>query len=796
MESTRFFLCLARFSLLLTALIFFSKMPAVFAEQPTPKPATTSTPLQAFAGLQIKDPARTLKRLLKVQHLLDLDALTPLTAPFLPLLAPLRQGKAPKDLRSFFREAPTFFATIGLKLDHPINLVAYQQGKDIHALLSFEVDAHALERTIKSLALPIQLNAISTQTSLLLLPNQQVVGILHQHRAYIILSSQQKIAGAITPHIQSLLEPLVWKQPQRAESDFAALLEGHLCAPTSDFCAKFSLKGLHTPDSQFAQILLSAQRYIQGVSFHATVARKIKVGQHFHFSPKASPFLQLFRPQTALLPWLEKLPLHLGWFGRAHLSPEAISNLETTLKQEFPSYAKNIASEFLKVRMFIKGLQQVTGEDIEQLLKSLQGDYAGGFLWGKSMAGIAQSFRKNQQPFRGHLRGLFLALGFKTEAAATHFLPALTRLLTRFRPMIPYPFHIKIEKQGEQQLLQIHPQGIEPFYLTTHKNYLFFLGHKQTHEEMSAVWKGLAPSAASLFKTPTDTKAPFLKGSLSPFAAFAAKKNHSALFFHPRVARDLAEWLAPPPVRMLARNLWANLAFIGLSDRLTETTYTSEQVFSWSPKPLVSKDFLDNRAGLIKHHNMENQPNKANESPLSLSPVVALSLYTGNQLLPTMVLLAVAIPTYLRFTRQSKTSEAIVNLGAIAKGAIGSFHEEPSQDPKTGIDKPREFPCAGQGWICTPKALPCAKGNPLYTKKPSRWDHACWKKLSFEMHKEHYFRYCYKAEGSGFQSKAIIYAEADLDCDQIRSRYERRLHVDSKTGEVKVGNLLKFRPLE
>ena len=183
------------------------------------------------------------------------------------------------------------------------------------------------------------------------------------------------------------------------------------------------------------------------------------------------------------------------------------------------------------------------------------------------------------------------------------------------------------------------------------------------------------------------------------------------------------------------------------------------------------------------------KPPKLPSGP-SLIPAVGASFYTvafASPILGGMVS-AVAIPSYLKFIRKSKTSEASLNIKAIADGATAWFDAEHAD--QNGNPIPKQFPCRGKGWICTPKANPCHKGRALYSRNPNRWNHKCWRALKFGINKQHYFKYCYRATGIGTKSKFEIKAIGDLDCDTKTSLWTVKGHVDWRTGEVNRSNLV------
>ncbi|MCB9642835.1 MAG: prepilin-type N-terminal cleavage/methylation domain-containing protein [Myxococcales bacterium] len=185
------------------------------------------------------------------------------------------------------------------------------------------------------------------------------------------------------------------------------------------------------------------------------------------------------------------------------------------------------------------------------------------------------------------------------------------------------------------------------------------------------------------------------------------------------------------------------------------------------------------------------------------------------------ILAVVAIPTYMRFTRQSKTSEVSVNLAALSKGATGWYNDEHT-DTSTGNPVVRHFPTgrtqlstvnpsngetsltAALSWpssesdyiAARPTTPPCANGQSLYTKDSDRWSGLIWTRLQFGLDKAHYFQYQYSTSGTGHSSAYLVAARADLDCDRNYSNYRLLGKVNELTGEVEHSNIVKKDPLE
>lgn len=121
------------------------------------------------------------------------------------------------------------------------------------------------------------------------------------------------------------------------------------------------------------------------------------------------------------------------------------------------------------------------------------------------------------------------------------------------------------------------------------------------------------------------------------------------------------------------------------------------------------------------------------------------------------VLAAVALPSFSRYIRRSRTAEAVMNLQRIFAAQItynNEIHERslsgnfvnapvlPSSDPGSG-----KYPANVALWTASPE----------------------WGALGFAIEGSHYFQYESPGNGSGFS----VIARGDLDGDSVRSTFTR-----------------------
>ena len=121
------------------------------------------------------------------------------------------------------------------------------------------------------------------------------------------------------------------------------------------------------------------------------------------------------------------------------------------------------------------------------------------------------------------------------------------------------------------------------------------------------------------------------------------------------------------------------------------------------------------------------------------------------------ILAAVAVPAFLKYIRDSKTSEAEENLKSIGDGAIAYYQDDRAidttgQKTETVVYPPNDIPCTAGADTTGAKVAPSATAAATWEK---------WKQLKFSIAKPHYYQYCYVPDGTrkGF----VATADAALD---------------------------------
>ena len=155
------------------------------------------------------------------------------------------------------------------------------------------------------------------------------------------------------------------------------------------------------------------------------------------------------------------------------------------------------------------------------------------------------------------------------------------------------------------------------------------------------------------------------------------------------------------------------------------------------------------------------------------------------------ILAAVAIPTFLKYIKKAKTSEASFSLKAMGDGASAYYDVE--DYTTTGDPVPRQFPDSTGPM---PTAGPCSTGVPQYKADPSIWETPTWKALKFGVVKPHFFQYQFYSAGTATTSVFTAFAWANLDCDGTTSEYKTMGTVDVASGEVRRTNVVITNELE
>jgi len=134
------------------------------------------------------------------------------------------------------------------------------------------------------------------------------------------------------------------------------------------------------------------------------------------------------------------------------------------------------------------------------------------------------------------------------------------------------------------------------------------------------------------------------------------------------------------------------------------------------------------------------------------------------------VLAAVAIPSFLKYTKRSKTTEALMNLRKMYDGAVAYYVSEHAD--VDGKIQSRQFPTSAP---TTPSlALITAAGGNKVLSTPADWKIGGWTALDFMVTDPQYFAYTFTSNGQLFtDAQASMIAQGDLNGNLLYSYFRR-----------------------
>ena len=157
------------------------------------------------------------------------------------------------------------------------------------------------------------------------------------------------------------------------------------------------------------------------------------------------------------------------------------------------------------------------------------------------------------------------------------------------------------------------------------------------------------------------------------------------------------------------------------------------------------------------------------------------------------LLASIAIPSYVRFIRRSKTSEAVVNVRRMFDGAVTCYQMDSVS--REGEGQAPRFPSSVGP---TPVTNSCCSDNGI-TRCPANADlftAFSWNKLNFSISDPHFYWYTFESKGDGATAQFTARASGNLDCDDVYSTFERLGYVDFTGGVSGGAGLFKHLPNE
>ena len=151
------------------------------------------------------------------------------------------------------------------------------------------------------------------------------------------------------------------------------------------------------------------------------------------------------------------------------------------------------------------------------------------------------------------------------------------------------------------------------------------------------------------------------------------------------------------------------------------------------------------------------------------------------------ILAAVAVPAFMKYMKRARTAEAPPNLKKIFDGAKVYYEKGARTKADRTILDP-QFPVTE---AATPSSKCCGQTGGVCTE--TDWTgKGSWEVLGFEIADPHYFQYYFDSTGDGATGTAANFtagANADLDCDNVLSTYERSAGVDTQGRVVGAASL-------
>lgn len=156
------------------------------------------------------------------------------------------------------------------------------------------------------------------------------------------------------------------------------------------------------------------------------------------------------------------------------------------------------------------------------------------------------------------------------------------------------------------------------------------------------------------------------------------------------------------------------------------------------------------------------------------------------------VLAAIAVPSFMKYMRRAKTTEAAPNLKKIFDGAKGYYEKGAVVgDVAQGTGLELQFP---ESVGLTP-IKPCCRQSGKKCHNTD-WSSPTWEAIGFEISDPHYFQYRFSSTGRLRRAQFTAGAHADLDCDGIFSTWERTGTVDAQERVVGAASVYQNQPLE
>lgn len=136
------------------------------------------------------------------------------------------------------------------------------------------------------------------------------------------------------------------------------------------------------------------------------------------------------------------------------------------------------------------------------------------------------------------------------------------------------------------------------------------------------------------------------------------------------------------------------------------------------------------------------------------------------------ILSMMAVPVFRRYMARARSTEAVMNLRHMYDASVAYFAQE--SVGRGGQLRARAFP---RSEALTPGEW-CVTGEKLPVRD-SDWNSQTWQSLSFMPTRPFYYNYEYESDGEYAEASFSARAVGDLDCDTVKSTFERMGRADS-----------------
>jgi type II secretory pathway pseudopilin PulG len=163
------------------------------------------------------------------------------------------------------------------------------------------------------------------------------------------------------------------------------------------------------------------------------------------------------------------------------------------------------------------------------------------------------------------------------------------------------------------------------------------------------------------------------------------------------------------------------------------------------------------------------------------------------------ILAMVAIPSFTKYIRRSKTVEATMNIRRLYDSSVSYFQTERAGRAHSASMVPRQFPITEPLFPPPDQYKCCEQPGGKCPAPASRFDFPggwSFNLLNFDLPDPFYFHYRYDSDGTERESRFTAGAQGDLDCDDDWSTYERTGSVDGQFNVVGGGGLYIYNDIE